>query len=540
MNYKIPEEELLTDLYQLTMIYAHWKSGRHNEPAVFEQFVRKMPYGGEFMVFAGLEKIINFIANFKISSRAIAYLQNIAMPNCEPEFFKWLKTLNFSEVRVCAPKEGTVVFSRFPLLRVEGPLAAAQFLETRSLNAINFASLVATNAARMRLAAGWDKLLFEFGLRRAQGSDGGLSASKYSYMGGFDGTSNVLAGMLCGIPASGTMAHSYIQSHKSLKDLKHRMLKGLDGKEYDFVDLALEMRNKLNLRLTNEGELAAFISYAMAFPNKFLALVDTYSTMGSGVPNFICVAAALAKIGYKPIGVRFDSGDLAKLSKETRTLLKSIQLPFAAEYALGNAALLGSNDISEAVLHELNKQNHELNGFGIGTMLATCYAQPALNGVYKLVEINGQPSIKLSEDTDEAGKVTLPGAKEAYRIFGPDGFPLLDILTLRGETPPQRGKPFACRDPFKETKRAVVTPSKAKHLNELVWDSGKIVRTLPSISEIRKSVIEQLKNLQAKSLKNDDHLRAQNPTPYKVYVSNKLHALLHDLMTKEARVAEIS
>lgn len=511
-----------TDLYQLTMAYGYWKAGRHEEPAVFELFFRKNPFGGEFTFAGGQEECIRYIGDFHFTKKQLEYIKTL-LPDAELEFFKWLSKLNCSKVKVYAVKEGTMVFPREPLIRIEGPLAICQLLETTLLNLTNFASLMITNAARHRLAAGPDKLLMEFALRRAQGPDGAVSVSRYAYMGGFDGTSNVQAGELFGIPVQGTMAHAFVQSFSDFTELKSMSLIDTSGKKHDFFNLVMEIRKDLGYTDTNDGELASFIAYAQAFPNKFLALVDTYNTLKSGVPNFICVALALCKLGHKPIGVRIDSGDLAYLSKEIRKM-------FLFGPQIGKQKIIASNDINEAMLKELNAQGHEIDGYGIGTYLGTCWAQPALGCVYKLVEIKGSPRIKLSEDS---GKITIPGKKDAWRLVGGDNKPLCDILTRTNERHPQIGHKILAKHPFTEAKSVFVLPSKVIQLLDCVWD-GELKIPLPSISETRQYVIEQLKNTR------EDHLRAANPTKYKVSVSQSLYNFMHELIKKESPISEIS
>jgi len=517
-----------TDLYQLTMAYGYWKAGRHEEPAVFELFFRKNPFGGEFTYAGGQEECIRYTSDFHFTEKQIKYIKTL-MPDAEPEFFKWLAKINCSKVKVYAVKEGTMIFPREPLMRIEGPLAICQLLETTLLNLTNFASLMMTNAIRHRLAAGPDKLLLEFALRRAQGPDGAISVSRYSYMGGFDGTSNVQAGELFGIPVQGTMAHAFVQSFSGFEELKNRSLADTSDKKHDFFNLVLEIRKELGYTDTNDGELAAFIAYAQAFPNKFLALIDTYNTLKSGVLNFICVAIALMKLGYKPIGVRIDSGDLAYLSKKIRALFVKIGRLLSYD-DLTTQKIMASNDINEAVLRELNLQGHEIDGYGIGTYLGTCWAQPALGCVYKLVEIKGKPRIKLSED---AGKITIPGKKDVWRLVGGDNKPLCDLLTRTNERRPQIGQKVLAKHPFTETKSVFVVPSKVTQILNYVWD-GELKIPFPSISETRQYVMEQMKNTR------EDHLRAANPTKYKVSVSQNLYGFLHELIKKESPIAEIS
>ena len=306
---------LLTDLYQITMAYTYWKDKRQDHACTFDLFFRTNPFKGEFTIFAGLEEVLKLMSTFKFTASDIAYLR-AQMSTCDEGFWPWLAALDCSGVRLYAVAEGTVVFPREPLLRVEGPLAVCQLLETTLLNLCNFASLVTTNAARMRLAAGADATVLEFGLRRAQGPDGAMSASRYSFMGGCDATSNVAAGKDFGVPIRGTHAHSMVCAYTSLEDLSSRMLG-----DKDIVALALKYREELNYHLPSKGEMAAFIAFAQAFPKNLLCLVDTYDTLNSGVPNYICVALALLECGYEPKGIRLDSGDLAYLSKEARKML---------------------------------------------------------------------------------------------------------------------------------------------------------------------------------------------------------------------------
>lgn len=518
---------LLTDLYQLTMAHAYWKAHRHEEPAAFDLFFRQNPFGGEFTIFAGLAEVVRFVEGFRFTDDEIDFVRSV-VPGCDKRFYEWLREVDCSKVVIRSLKEGTVVFPRIPMLTVEGPLAITQLLETTLLNLVGYASLVATNAARFRMAAGKDKALIEFGLRRAQGPDGGVSASRYSYMGGFDATSNVLAGQIFGIPVRGTHAHSFVSafSGTTMADIEDRTITGPDGVEHDFVDLVAECREKLGFTNANEGELAAFIAYAQAFPKGFLALVDTYDTLKSGVPNFLSVALALQQIGYRPLGVRLDSGDLAYLSKEVRRLFGIAGARHSADFA--RLSIVASNDINEATLLALNQQEHEIDIFGIGTHLVTCQAQPALGCVYKLVEVSGEPRIKLSQDV---GKVTIPGRKEAYRLIGVGGSPLLDLLIQVGEEKPQPGMRILCRHPFDETKRVFVAPTRVVPLHHCAWDGSRF--ELATIDEVRTYVSEQLASMR------EDHLRPFNPTPYKVSVTDTLYKFIHGLWLQEVPIAEM-
>ncbi len=517
---------MLTDLYEITMASAYFRSGKHNDRAVFDLFFRKNPFGGEFTVAAGIAEILAFVENFRYSGSDIAFLEK-TLPRWSPEFGKWLRQIDCSEVRIHAVPEGSLVFPRVPLIRVEGPLGICQLLESTLLNLIGYPSLVATNAARLKLAAG-SKRVVEFGLRRAQGPDGGLSASRYAYLGGLDGTSNVLAGQMFGIPLAGTQAHAYVSAFSDLDEITYGTLADTDGRERDFVGLVMKYRDRLGYGNTNNGELASFITYAQAFPSGFLALVDTYDTLGSGVPNFLCVAFALLELGYKPKGIRLDSGDLAHLSKRSRRMFKDAEKKTGVNFE--RLTIVASNEINEATLYSLNLQGHEIDLFGIGTHLVTCQSQPSLGVVYKLVEINGRPRIKLSEDSS---KVTIPGRKKACRLIGRKGYPVADLMLGEDEPLPQAGRRVLCCHPYDRAKRSWVTPADVVPLHELIWD-GKLVGEPASLDDARRRVGEQIGSLR------EDHKRPLNPTPYKVSLSENLFEFMQKLWMESAVVREIS
>lgn len=402
----------------------------------------------------------------------------------------------------------------------------------------------------MKLAAGPGKTLIEFGLRRAQGPDGGLSASKYSYLGGFSSTANVLAGKLFGIAVKGTHAHAFVMCYSSIKELQSTKIKSFKnpGSEEEFLDLVLRCRHKLGYLDTNEGELAAFIAYAQSFPTNFLALVDTYETITSGVKNFISVGYALHLLGYKPIGVRLDSGDLAYLSKTIREVFKNVDSDLSLDNLFTKCTIVASNDINEDVLLALNREEHEIDVFGVGTHLVTCQKQPALGCVYKLVEINGQPRIKLSQESE---KMIIPGKKNSYRLYGEHGFPLLDILLEFNEEPPRVGQRILVRHPFAENKRAYVTPTKVEPLLSLVFDGSQsppfkfTSQMLPSsLHEMNLKPINELECARTFCINQlthmrNDHIRPLNPTPYKISVSQYLYDYTHNLWMSELPVAEL-
>ena len=532
-------QPLLTDLYQVTMAYAYWKAGKTEDQASFDLFFRKSPFKGEFTIFAGLSDCLNFLNSFKLSSSDISYLRS-CLPDCEEEFFTYLANIDTNKVQVVAMDEGSVCFPRVPLMKVKGPLVLVQLLETIFLNLVNFSSLVATNAARFRIAAGDQVRLFEFGLRRAQGPDGGLTASKFSYLGGFDGTSNVLAGKMFGIPVAGTHAHSYVSSYSHLDQVASITLLPSSTctttPATDWVTTCIMWRETMAKDLgimmgeANQGELAAYISYAAAFPSSFTALLDTYDVIRSGILNFCGVALALHMFGYRACGVRIDSGDLAYLSKKIRNIFIEVgtlhNLPW-----FSILDITASNDINEETILSLNEQGNSINSYGIGTHLVTCQRQPALGCVYKLVDINNVPKIKLSQDVE---KITMPGDKVAFRLFGKDGFAILDLLQLPGEERPQVGLKVLCRHPFEESKRAYVTPHQVELLHNLMWKEGNRVTDEIDLAIVREKVKRNMKTVRP------DHARSLNPTPYKVSVSDQLYSFMHRLWMENAPIGELS
>ncbi|KAH9491940.1 hypothetical protein Btru_026838 [Bulinus truncatus] len=514
-------QALLTDLYQITMAYAYWKSGKMNDISVFDLYFRKNPFQGEFTIFAGLEECVKLLQSFHFSESDVDYLKTVLPPMTDPEFYDYLSSLSANEVTLSAVAEGEVVFPKVPLITITGPLAVVQLLETPLLNLVNYASLVATNAARFRMAAGPETTLLEFGLRRAQGPDGGLSASRYCYLGGFDGTSNVLAGKMFGIPVRGTHAHAYVTSFINLEDVKVKTLMSQDGtSELNFIELCLKYQKELAgvVDQVMEGELAAFISYAQAFPDGFLALIDTYDVLKSGLPNFCTVAMALNDLGFKARGIRLDSGDLSYLSNEVQARFKKVAQQYNISW-FEKLTIVASNDINEDTIHSLNQQGHSINCYGIGTHLVTCQKQPALGCVFKLVQINKKARIKLSEDVD---KVTIPGLKNVYRLYGADGTALVDLLQDSSEDPPKEGDRVLCRHPIQESKRAYVIPASVKCLHEIWWQNGEKKKDLPTLTELREKTKQSLRKVR------QDHKRALNPTPYKIFVL--LMLLGHNIM----------
>ncbi|MGZ5545243.1 MAG: nicotinate phosphoribosyltransferase, partial [Limisphaerales bacterium] len=401
---------LLTDLYQITMAYGYWKAGKTNQEAVFHLLFRKQPFDGGFTLSAGLAQCIDYLQGFQFDESDLAYLATLKGNNdsnlFEPAFLDYLRTLKLT-LDVDAIPEGTVVFPHEPLIRVRGSILQAQLIETALLNQINFQSLIATKAARVCLAAQDDPVV-EFGLRRAQGVDGAMTASRAAYIGGCAGTSNLLAGKEFGIPVKGTHAHSWVMSFDS--------------------------------------ELDAFETYADALPNNCVFLVDTYDSL-NGVRHAVEVGQRLQKRGHKLAGIRLDSGDLAYLSIEARKILNA--------GGFKDAAILASNDLNEHLIASLKQQGAKINMWGVGTKLVTAYEQPALGGVYKLAAVrnpNGvwDYKVKLSEQT---AKSTNPGILQVRRFktetefigdaIYDDTHDLPDSFTIVDPTDVARRKHFA-------------------------------------------------------------------------------------------------
>lgn len=512
---------LLTDLYQITMAYGYWRSRIHEHPAVFELFFRRNPFGGEYSIFSGLRESLAFLENYRVTPEDIDYLRSVpGLADAEAGFWDWLRSVDTSQLVVHALPEGTPAFPRVPLLRVEGPLAIAQLVETTLLNLINFSTLISTNAARMRYVVGDDVGLMEFGLRRAQGPDGAMTATRAAIIGGFDSTSNVLAGRTMGIPIAGTHAHSFVQSFLRVEPALLRF-RDPDGNERDVTAMLEGLRSDDGLT-TNEGELAAFLAYAQAFPNATLLLIDTYDTLASGVPNAIRVFKILREIGYRPVGVRLDSGDLAYLSRETRRMFR--------EAGLEDIQIVASNSIDEEVLVSLQSHRAEIDAYGVGTNLVTAENEPALGGVYKLVEINGQPRIKISQDLV---KVTLPGKKHAWRLLGEQGHYLADVMTLESEPAPSVGKSILCRHPFKPEQQVQIVPSGVEPLHSVVFSGGR------SLVEDEPPHLIRERSRRLQQGIRSDHRRYLNPTPYKVSLSAELFDYMYNLWQREAALRTI-
>ena len=441
-----PSLGLLTDFYQLTMAYAAWKEGLADQEAVFHLHFRKHPFKGGFTVAAGMAPALDLLTQLRFSEEDLAFLGGITDSGggrmFERGFLEYLKGL---EVRcdVDGVPEGTVVFPQEPLLRVQGPIIPCMLLETPLLNVVNFQTLIASKAARICLATGGEPVL-EFGLRRAQGIDGALSASRAAYLGGVAATSNTLAGRLYGIPVRGTHAHSWV--------------------------------------MLFDDELSAFESYADALPSNCVFLVDTYDSL-EGVNHAIQVGRTLREHGRELVGIRLDSGDLAYLSIEARKRLDAA--------GFEKAAILATNDLDEHIISSLKEQGARVNVWGVGTRLATAFEEPALGGVYKLSAVREPRGpwkyrIKLSE---QAGKVSTPGILQVRRYEDAEGQFVADMIYDETRT---AAAPATIVDPFDLTRRRVLRPELAGHdLLVPMVRSGKVL-PLPTLEESRRHAQTQL------------------------------------------------
>jgi nicotinate phosphoribosyltransferase len=429
---------LLTDLYQLTMAYGYWKNGIAERESVFHLFFRQNPFEGGYALAAGLEYAIDYIENFKFPEDDLAYLAtlngNDGKPLFEPGFLDFLRKMDFS-CDVDAIPEGTPAFPHEPLLRIKGPLWQCQLLETPLLNMVNFQTLVATKSARVCEVAQGDTVL-EFGLRRAQGIDGGLAASRAAYLGGAHATSNVLAGKLFGIPVKGTHAHSWVMAFDS--------------------------------------EMEAFEAYAAAMPNNCVFLVDTYDTL-EGVRKATQVGLKLREQGYEMVGVRLDSGDLAALSIGARKILDEAGFP--------KAEIVASNNLNDDTIVDIKNQGATITVWGVGTKLSTCWDQPALGGVYKLAAIRGEDGewdykIKLSE---QLIKVSNPGLLQVRRYFK-NGIPVADMI-YNEEQDTETEK---LMDPLNAGEWTALPPSdQHEDLLQAIFRRGKLVYKRPTLHDSR-------------------------------------------------------
>jgi nicotinate phosphoribosyltransferase len=456
---------LYTDLYELTMAQGYVLTGQADKPACFDYFFRETPFKNGYVLFAGLEELLSTLETFSFESDDLKYLESLGF---RKPFLSYLKNFTFKG-KIFSAREGEVIFPLEPALRVEGTLLETQLIETLLLNQLNFQSLIATKASRMVQAA-QSRRVVEFGLRRAQGL-AGISASRAAAIGGIESTSNVYASFLYGLTPSGTQAHSWIQS---------------------FPD-----------------ELSAFRKYAEIYPERCILLVDTYNTLKSGVPHAIEVAKEMEAKGQKLNGIRLDSGDLAYLSKRARVLLDQAGLHYVK--------IVVSNQLDELLIKSLLDQGAPINAFGVGTNLVTGQQNPALDGVYKLSWLDGEPRLKISENVT---KTSLPGIKKVVRYTDPEGFFYADGVLLEDE----KSIEYIHHPHFPEQKSRVAHCFPESLLFK-VMEEGKRLVSL-SVQEAAAYAKERLTKL------SPERKRFENPHIYKVGMSQKLMETRNQLIQK--------
>ncbi|MED4531761.1 nicotinate phosphoribosyltransferase [Metabacillus fastidiosus] len=461
---------LHTDAYQINMVETYWHDNIHNKRAVFELYFRKLPFGNGFGVFAGLERIIEYVKGFRFTNSDLEYLREEY--GYEEEFLVFLKELRFTGT-IRSMKEGELVFGNEAILQVESTLAEAQLIETALLNIVNYQTLIATKAARIKRVIGNEPAL-EFGTRRAQEMDAAIWGTRAAFIGGFEATSNLRAGKKFGIPVSGTHAHSMVQTYKS---------DYLAMKKY--AESCVRRKNKV-----------------------FLPLVDTYNTLKSGVPAAIKVAKEFeGKLEFS--GIRLDSGDMAYLSIKARKMLD--------EAGFTNTKIVASNDLDEYTILNLKAQGAKIDIWGIGTKLITAFEQPALGAVYKLVAIedengNMADTIKISGNPE---KVTTPGLKKVYRILNRENNRAEgDYIVLATENP-EKEKKIKMFHPTHTFINKLVTNFEARNLHHPIFVDGKLVYELPGIMEIQNNVKTNMEMLW------DEYKRSLNPEEYPVDLSKK-------------------
>lgn len=470
---------MLCDFYQLTMGNGYFRTRHADRIAYFDVFFRRVPDGGGYAVCAGLEQVINYIRGLRFSEEDIGYLRGKGI--FDEGFLQYLREFRFTG-DIWAVPEGTPVFPSEPLITVRAPAIQAQLIETMLLLLVNHQSLIATKANRIVRAA-QGRAISEFGSRRAQGASGAVLGARAAYIGGCAGTACVLADELYGVPATGTMAHSWVQMFDS--------------------------------------ELEAFESYCRTYPDSSTLLVDTYNVLKSGVPNAIrAFDNVLKPLGKRPCGIRLDSGDIAYLSIEARKMLDEEGYP--------DCKIVASNSLDEHIITDLLRQGAKIDLFGVGERLITASSEPVFGGVYKLaaVEENGviTPKIKISENVS---KITNPHFKKLYRLYSnKTGKAIADQLCVHDEVIDET-KPLTIFDPDFTWKKKKITDFTARELQVQIFRNGELVYKQPTLEEIRRYCSEQLDTLW------DEVLRFENPHNYYVDLSQKLWDIKHQLLDNE-------
>ncbi len=470
---------MLFDFYEMTMANGYFRQGMQERITYFDVFFRRVPDGGGFAIAAGLEQLVDYIRDLHFDEEDIAYLRGKNL--FQEDFLDYLRNFQFTG-DIWAVPEGTPVFPGEPLVTVRAPASQAQLIETYALLAINHQSLIATKANRVVRAA-QGRTVLEFGSRRAQGVDGAVVGARAAYIGGVHGTACAISDQLYGVPAAGTMAHSWVQMF--------------------------------------DTQYEAFRTYCEIYPTNAVLLVDTYNTLKSGVPDAIrAFNEVLRPRGITKCGIRLDSGDIAYLTKEARKLLD------AAGWE--TCTISASNSLDEKLIRNLLLQGAKIDAFGVGERLITARSEPVFGGVYKLVAVEDEcgnitPKIKISENV---AKITTPHYKKLYRFFGNDtGKAIADYLTIHDETVDD-SRPLVIFDPDATWKKKEVYDFTAKELQVPVFRSGQLVYSLPSLPEIRKYCLEQVETLW------DEVKRFDNPHKYYVDLSQKLWDVKHGLLEK--------
>ncbi len=468
---------MLCDFYELTMCNGYFRNGYKDRITYFDLFFRQVPDGGGFAIVAGLEQVVEYITNLHFSEDDIAYLRSRGI-FCE-EFLEYLRTFRFTG-DIWAVQEGTPVFPREPLITVRAPAIEAQLVETYLLLALNHQSLIATKANRIVRAA-QGRTIMEFGSRRAQGADAAILGARTAYIAGCAGTACTISDQLYGVPALGTMAHSWVQMFDS---------------EYE-----------------------AFLTYCRTYPTNAVLLVDTYNTLQSGVPNAIrAFNEVLKPLGITKCGIRLDSGDMSYLTKKARKMLD--------DAGWTDCKISCSNSLDEYIIQDLLRQDACIDAFGVGERLITARSEPVFGGVYKLVAVEREdgeivPKIKISENVT---KITIPHFKKFYRFYDREnGKALADYLCLYDETPDDT-QPLTIFHPENTWKRKTLTNFRAENMMVHVFRDGKLVYKLPTLEEIRTYCAEQLNTLWP------EVKRFENPHGYYVDLSDRLWDIRHDLL----------
>lgn len=475
---------MLTDFYELTMANGYLKSGLKDVTAYFDVFFRRVPDDGGFAIMAGLEQTIEYLTNLKFDDNSIEYLRNKGI--FSEEFLEYLKDFKFS-CDVWAVPEGTPIFPSEPIMKVKGPVIQAQFVETAILLHINHQSLIATKASRIvRAAKG--RAVMEFGSRRAQGADAAILGARAAYIAGCVGTACTITDVAYGVPALGTMAHSWIQMFDS--------------------------------------ELEAFKAYAKEYPSNCTLLVDTYNTLKSGIPNAIrTFNEVVVPAGFRPAGIRIDSGDISYLATKARKMLDEAGFP--------DCKICASNSLDEHLIRELLTNGAPVDSFGVGERLITAATDSMFGGVYKLcaVDKNGEhiPKIKISENV---AKLTVPGDKQLWRLFDKEtGKAIADVVTLVDEEIDST-KPYEIFDPQFTWKRKICENFEARRLLVPIFEKGKLVYDCPSIEDIRENCAKGIESLWS------EVRRFENPHKYYVDLSADLWNL-RDRLIKENKAMSI-